>query len=551
MLRGTKVWLEHYSPGVPSHVDYPKKSLSQCLDESVKQLPDNLAIIFGQERITYAEFGDKVNRLASALADLGIKKGDRVGLMGPNCPQWEIAFFAVAKLGAIVVQTNPMYVEREIIHQMNDSGATTIIVFDALYPRVRSVLPETSLQKVVTFYFSTSVGSFPDVYEFNDLLARYQPNPPHVDIDPQEDIAVLQYTGGTTGIPKGAMLTHYNLVCNVYQVINWSLNIEYGKESVLVVIPSFHVYDITNCVNWGVIMGATQIILPRFDTDEVLQTIKAYQPAIFPAVPTIIVALLSHPRLSDYQASFAPIKIFITGSAPTPVEVFHKFEAFVGAGKLIEGLGISEASPSIIVNPLGGSKIGSAGVPFPDTDALIVDLETGTKEMPVGEPGEIIVRGPQVMKGYWNNPAETAVALRDGWLYTGDIGKRDEEGYFYVIDRKKDMIIAGGFNVYPRDIEEVLYEHSKVREAVVVGVPDAYRGETVKAYIVLRPGVEASEQEFIEYCRTKLAAFKTPTIVEFRDTLPRTIVGKVLRRQLLEEEKAKIAAMKQVASTSE
>lgn len=551
MLRGTKIWLEHYSPGVPSHVDYPIKSLGQCLDESVEQLPDNLAIIFGQERITYAEFGDKVNRLASALADLDIKKGDRVGLMGPNCPQWEIAFFAVAKLGAIVVQTNPMYVEREIIHQMNDSGATTMIVFDALYPRVRNVLQETSLRKVVTFYFSTPVGSFPDVYEFNDLLARYQPNPPYVDIDPQEDIAVLQYTGGTTGISKGVMLTHYNLICNVYQVINWSPNMEYGKESVLVVIPSFHVYGITNCVNWGVIMGATQIILPRFDTDEVLQTIKAYQPTIFPAVPTIIVALLNHPRINDYQANLAAIKIFITGSAPIPVEMFHKFEALVGGGKIIEGLGLSEASPSIIVNPLGGAKIGSVGVPFPDTDSVIVDLETGTKEMLVGEPGEIIVQGPQVMKGYWNDPAETALTLRDGWLYTGDIGKRDEDGYFYVVDRKKDLIIAGGFNVYPRDIEEVLYEHPKVWEAVVAGVPDAYRGETTKAYIVLKPGVEASEQEFIQFCRAKLAAYKTPKIVEFRDTLPRTIVGKVLRRQLVEEEKAKIEAMKQVASTSE
>ncbi|MDI6878395.1 MAG: long-chain fatty acid--CoA ligase [Desulfitobacteriaceae bacterium] len=542
MLGGKFPWLKNYPPGVKANVDIPQKSLGQLFDETVAAKPDNLALIFGPLQITYAQFGDQVNRFTTALADLGIKKGDRVGLMGPNCPQWEVAFFALVKLGAIVVQTNPMYVEREIAYQMNDSDATAIIVWDALYPRVQSVLKETSLKQVVTFYFTQPAGQFEGVFEFNKLVQKYPPTPPKVAINPEEDIAVLQYTGGTTGVSKGVMLTHFNLIANTYQVIEWSPNIEYGHERILTVLPVFHVYGMTDCMNYAVAMASAQILLPRFDTEQVLEAIRVHQATVFPGAPTMYVAINAYPKVGEYQEALAAIKVCNSGSAPLPVEVAQRFGAITQGSNLVEGYGLSEASPVTHSNPLDRpGRIGSIGVPIPNTDAVVVDLETGTKELPPGEIGELLISGPQVMKGYWNKPEETAKTLRNGWLYTGDIARMDEDGYFHIVDRKKDMIIAGGFNIYPRDIEEVLYEHPKVKEAVVAGVPDPYRGETVKAYIVLKEGEMATEQEFIDYCRSKLAAFKAPRAVEFRDALPRTIVGKVLRRHLIEEEKAKLA----------
>lgn len=542
MFGGKFPWLKNYPPGVNADVEIPEKSLGQLFDSAVAAKPDNTALIFGPLRITYAQFSDQVNRFAAALADIGIKKGDRVGLMGPNCPQWEVGFFALLKLGAIVVQTNPMYVEREIAHQMNDSGATAIIVWDALYPRVQNILSETSLKQVITFYFTEPAGKFEGVFEFNELLKKHQPQPPQVEIDPKEDIAVLQYTGGTTGVSKGVMLTHFNLIANTYQVMQWSTDLDYGNERVLTVLPVFHVYGMTDCVNYAVATASAQILLPRFDVDQVLEAIRVHKPTFFPGAPTMFVAINSHPRVAEYKEALAAIKVCNSGSAPLPVEVAQKFGAITQGSNLLEGYGLSEASPVTHSNPLDRpSRIGSIGVPIPGTDATIVDLETGTKELPPGEIGELIIRGPQVMKGYWNKPEETAKTLRNGWLYTGDIARMDEDGYFYIVDRKKDMIIAGGFNIYPRDIEEVLYEHPKVKEAVVAGVPDPYRGETVKAYIVLKEGETATEQEFIDYCRSKLAAFKAPRAIEFREALPRTIVGKVLRRYLIEEEKAKLA----------
>ena len=536
-----KVWLKSYPANVLATLDYPNKTLGQLFDDTVEKMPDNLALIFGPAKITYAQFGDQVNRFATALADLGIKKGDRVGLMGPNCPQWEISFFALLKLGAIVVQTNPMYVEREIAHQMNDSGATAIIVLDLLYPRVKNIIAETSLQTVISFGFGNGPGPVEGVLDFVNLLSKYPPNPPLVEIDPSTDIAVLQYTGGTTGVSKGVMLTHKNLIYNTFQVIAWAPDTEYGKERILTILPVFHVYGMTDCVNYAVAMAATQILLPKFDVEQVLETIKEHKPTFFPGAPTMFVAINNFARVSEYRQYLAEIKICNSGSAPLPLEVAQTYNQITGGNNLVEGYGLSEASPVTHSNPLDRpSRVGSIGLPLPDTDCKIMDLETGNKEMPTGENGEICIRGPQVMLGYWNKPEETAETLRDGWLHTGDIGKMDEDGYFFIVDRKKDMIIAGGFNIYPRDIEEVLYEHPKVLEAVVAGVPDKYRGETVKAYVVLRPGQEGTEQEIIDFCRTKLAAFKVPRMVEFRESLPRTIVGKVLRRQLIAEEKAKL-----------
>ncbi len=536
-----KLWLKSYPSNVRYHLDYPYKTLGQLLDETVAKMPDTLAMTFGTQTITYRQFGNRVNRFAGALADIGIERGERVGLMGPNCPQWEIAFYALLKLGAIVVQTNPMYIEREIAYQMNDSGATTIIVLEMLYPRVRRIIEETSLQRVVVFNFLAPVEPAEGLYSYDELI-KHEPVYPDVAINPIEDLAVLQYTGGTTGVSKGVMLTHHNLIANTLQVLEWSINMEYGKERVLTILPVFHVYGMTDCMNYAVAIAATQIILPRFDPDQVLETIRAYKPTLFPGAPTMFMALNSHPRIDEYRDSLAAIKVCTSGSAPLPLEVAQKFaEVTQGKGNLVEGYGLSEASPITHCNPLDRPTLaGSIGLPLPDTDYVIMDLETGDREIPVGEIGEICVRGPQVMKGYWQKHLETAETLRNGWLHTGDIGRMDDDGFCFVIDRKKDIIIAGGFNIYPRDIEEVLYEHPKVKEVVVAGVPDHYRGETVKAYIVLKPDTEAIEKEFIAFCKTRMAAYKVPRYVEFRTELPRTIVGKVLRRKLVEEERAKL-----------
>lgn len=548
MLENEKPWMKSYPSNVSYNLEYPDKTLGQLLDETVAKMPETVAMIFEDQMVTYGEFGDKVNRLATALADLGVVKGERVGLMGPNCPQWVISFYALLKLGAIVVQTNPMYVEREIAYQMNDSGATKIIVFELLYPRVKNILPETALHQVIAFNFMAQVKSTPDLYSYDELVDKYEPNPPEVAINPSEDLAVLQYTGGTTGVSKGVMLTHRNLICNTLQTIAWSIDLEYGKERILTILPVFHVYGMTNCVNYAVASAATSILLPRFEIDKVLDIINKYKPTLFPGAPTIYMAINGHPRIAEYQVSLGAIKVCNSGSAPLPLEVALKFSNVTqGEGNLVEGYGLSEASPVTHSNPLDRpTRAGSIGIPFPDTDCIIVDLETGDTELPVGEIGELCIRGPQVMLGYWEKPTETAETMRNGWLHTGDIARMDEDGYFYIIDRKKDIIIAGGFNVYPRDIEEVLYEHPEVKEVVVAGVPDLYRGETTKAYIVLHPESVTTEKEFITFCRARMAAYKVPHLVEFRAELPRTIVGKVLRRQLVEEEKAKI----QVAAAS-
>ncbi len=532
-------WLKSYEQGVPHTINYPLKSLSQLFDDCVEKYPGNIAIVFQGSSISYREMGSLVNRFAASLYELGIRKGNRVGLMSPNCTQWEIAYFAVLKIGAVVVQTNPMYMEREVEYQMNDAQAETIIVLDDLYQRVANVQSQTSIKRVVTISMKNDSEQYPGVYRFADLINSSVPNPPQVEINPQQDLAVLQYTGGTTGVSKGVMLTHFNLVANACMVKAWFTNFREGEERVLTALPLFHVYAMTDCMNFSIVTGATQVVLPRFDVDQVLQVINDYQITIFPGAPTMYVALNNHPRVREYNIS--SIKSCISGSAPLPFEVAQKFKELTG-GTLVEGYGLSEASPVTHCNPMDGrAKVGSIGLTYPDTWTKIMDTDTGTKELAVGEVGEIVIKGPQVMLGYWNKPKETAVALRDGWLYTGDIGKMDEEGYVYIVDRKKDLIIAGGYNIYPREVEEVLYEHPAVLEAAVVGVPDPYRGETVKAYLVLRPGLQITEEEVIKYCREKLAAFKAPRIIEFRDGLPKTAVGKILRRQLLEEEKAKLA----------
>ncbi|MFZ5645183.1 MAG: long-chain-fatty-acid--CoA ligase [Bacillota bacterium] len=538
MQTNEKVWLKSYPKGVRSSLEYPDKTIPDFLDEAASRLPNRTAMVFAGLELSYLMLKGMVDKAATALYDLGVRKGDRVALMTPNCPQYVVAFCAIQKIGGVVVQVNPMYVERELDHILNDSGAEVFIAYDQFYPRIKNVRDVTPLKKVLLFSLGPALDvEGEDVLKIESLLASTPAQPPKVDIDPVNDLAILQYTGGTTGVSKGAMLTHRNIVANALQVTEWFQGCQYGEEKVLSILPFFHVYGMTTCVNFGIANAATLIIQPKFEIEAVMQAIDKYQPTLFPGVPTMYIGVINYPGVANINLK--SIKYCLSGSAPLPVEVTHRFEELTG-GYLVEGFGLSETSPVTNCNPLiGGRKVGSVGIPFPDTTCKIVDLETGEKELPPGEAGELIITGPQAMKGYWNMPDETAKTLKNGWIYTGDIAKMDEEGYFYIVDRKKDMIIAGGFNIYPRDVEEVLFENPKVQEAVVAGVPDPYRGETVKAFIVLKEGQEATEEEIISYCKSKLASFKVPKLVEFRKELPKTAVGKVLRRFLREEEMKK------------
>lgn len=552
-------WHRYYPETIRPSIDYPDIPLYQFADDAAKAFPDRAATIFFGARLSFKQLAVLIDRMAAALHALGVQKGDRVGLMLPNCPQVLIAYNAVLKVGGVVVQTSPMYVEREIEHQMNDSGAQTMIVLDLFYQRVRNVKEKTPLNRVIVtgledfmpfplnFLYPlklrtegkrVTVEPEEGVYRFMELLNRRQPAPPQVAINPAEDLALLQYTGGTTGVAKGTMLTHRNLVANTIQSREWFELKRGGQDIILGALPFFHVYGMTVGMNLAILIGATLIILPRFQVTEALKTIQKYHPTLFPGAPAMYVAINNHPDVKKYDLT--SIVACISGSAPLPVEVQNKFEALTG-GKLVEGYGLTEASPVTHCSPIfGHRKIGTIGIPFPDTDCKIMDLATGEEELPQGEVGELAIRGPQVMKGYWNRPEETKMALRDGWLYTGDIARMDEDGFFQVVDRKKDLIISGGFNIYPRDVEEILYEHPKVKEVVVAGVPDAYRGEMVKAYVVLKDGVTATEEELIEFCRERLARYKVPRAIEFRAELPKNLVGKILRRVLVDEERKKL-----------
>lgn len=548
-------WLRFYEKGVPSTIHYPDVPLPSFLKNSTTRFSNNPAIIYYGRRISYEELDKLSDSFACALLSLGVKKGDRVSLMLPNLPQMVIGFYGALKAGAIIVQTNPLYVERELLLQLQDSGAETIVTLDIFYKKVKSIADKTSLKNIIvtgiqdflpgvlkflyllkTLLKGEGIGLERDTgfYNFQELISGHQGKIPQVEELFPEDTALLQYTGGTTGVPKGVMLSHKNLVSNTLQCRYWMTDLMEGKEVFLSVIPFFHVYGMTTCMNLSVLLASTMVLLPKFHVKKVLKAIKKYRPSIFPGIQAMYVAVNNYPRVHGYNIS--SIRVCISGAGPLMAEVQEKFEGLTG-GKLVEGYGLSEASPVTHCNPIyGRRKKGSIGLPFPDTDAKVVDLDTGERELQPGEVGELIIRGPQIMKGYWNRPEETKATLRDGWLYTGDMAKRDEEGYFYIADRKKDMIKTLGENVYPREIEEVLYRHPKVKEAVVAGIPDEYKGEMIKAYVVLKEGEMATEAEIIEFCKKDLSKFKIPKVVEFRKELPKTIVGKVLRRMLVEEE---------------
>ena len=554
-----RAWLASYPPGVPETYDYPLVPLTRFLDDAAQDFPHTEAVEFLGYSLTYRELRDQVDRLATALHQLGVCKGDRVGIVLPNCPQHVVAVFAILRLGAVVAENNPLYTESELEHQINDAGCTVLIVLDPVYqriaklkgklPAVRHVI-STGIQDALPFpknllfplkgrkdgtYYAIPEGE--GVLRFTELIARTAPAVQQAEVDPRQDLAMLVYTGGTTGVSKGVMLTHFNLVANAFQARLWMPDIQAGRENVLCVLPFFHSYGLTTELTLGVLSAATLTLLPRFDRDLVLKTIDKRKPTLFPGVPTIYVALNNAPDVRKYDLT--SVRACLSGAAPLPVEVAKQFEELTGA-KLREGYGLTETSPITHANPIyGKAKKGSIGLPVTDTVCAIVDLDDPTKLVEPGQPGELAIWGPQVMEGYWQRPDATADMIKDGWLLTGDIAQIDEEGYFAIVDRKKDMIIAGGLNIYPRDIEEVLYEHPKVEKAVVAGIPDPYRGETVKAYIVLKAGRSATADELDAWCREKLAAYKVPKEYEFRAELPETMVGKVLRRLLIEEELAK------------
>jgi long-chain acyl-CoA synthetase len=551
-------WHRQYDPQVPATIDIPDITLPEIFYRAAADFPENPAILFLGKKISYRRLQQLVLQAAAGLSGLGLQAGQPVAVLLPNCPQTVITYYAALHLGAMVVMINPLAAPREILDQIQRTGAKIAVVLDHLAPKIEKIRPELDLSHLVVaslteylpfpwnwlYSFKSrrnkqQVGARRDLRQkpFASLFTVKAADAPPLAARSQ-DVATLQYTGGTTGVPKAAVLTHRNLVSNVLQINAWLPHCRRGGERILSVLPYFHVFGMTAGMNWPLNLAGTIILLPRFDAVMVLKAIHKLRPTVFPSVPTIFIALIHHPDLPRYDLT--SLWGSISGSAPLPQDVQARFEALT-KGRIIEGYGLTETSPVTHLNPIAGRrKAGSIGLPFPNTDCRIVDAETGSRDLPIGAVGELIIRGPQVMSSYWQNPGETALVLRDGWLHTGDLGKMDEDGYFYIVDRKKDLIIASGFNIFPREVEEVLHQHPAVQEVVVFGVPESYRGETVMAIVVPKPGTSISVEELMAFCRERLAAYKVPAIIEFREDLPKTLVGKVLRHQLRQEAVTKL-----------
>src|ERR671919_389713 len=544
MAERERPWLQSYPPDIPhSLTPYPERPVWSLLEESAERYPDSPAVAFPvapmARRLTYRQLKAEAERFAGAMAAMGIGKGDPVGLLLPNCPQFVVAWFGLQRLGAVPVGNNPLYTQRELAHQLTDAGVDILVALDLLYPLAGAVREAVGLKTVIVAKVGDYLG-FPinklaplkqkrearhedrpwppvpadaEVTWWSDLMSRTYPEPPPLQVDAVEDVAALVYTGGTTGLSKGAMLTHHNLVSNALQTGAWFSDVKDGEEAILSILPFFHSYGLSAVMNVAISRAMKLILLPRFELKMALKAIDKEKATLFPGVPRIYIA--------------------ITG------------------GRLVEGYGLTETSPVTHINPIYGKrKFGSIGLPIPDTDCKIVDLDDPEKELPPGRQGELCIAGPQVMKGYWNRPEDTAEMIRvhkDGirWLHTGDIATVDDEGYFTIVDRKKDMILVSGFNVYPTDVEQVLYRHPKIQQVCVVGVPDAKTGEAVKAFVVLKEGEPATEGEILGWARDEkhgLTGYRAPKSVEFRLQLPTTMVGKVLRRVLLEEERQRAGA---------
>jgi long-chain acyl-CoA synthetase len=540
-------WHDHYDYTVEPSYRYPKLAVFDLLALAAGAQPDKTALHFLGTEISFYELRQYALKMANALAGLGIEKGDRIVLHLPNCPQYPIAYYAALMNGAIVTNANPMYTPHELKYIVEETTPKALVTFyadDAQFETIHKLMEDVEIPNVIVAGVLDFIGGeppkgLPDGWQvFSEVMAKGKATMPQVEVLPA-DACQIQFTGGTTGVPKGAVLNHANMITAILQCTEWGSSL-FGLTAVadritMSVLPYFHAYGNIVVMNSSMLNCATQIVLPRFDLDEFMDVLASFDRiTYFPGVPTMITAIINHPRAEELNLG-RKLALMNSGAAPMAVELIQQVKDL--GISYSEGWGMSETTSLGISNPiLGRKKQGSIGIPFPDTDIKIVDIETGTKEMGVGEPGELIMKSPLVMQGYWNAPDKTAEQIRDGWLFTGDIATRDEDWYFYIVDRKKDMIIAGGYNVYPREIDEVLFEHPKVQMAVTVGIPDEYRGETVKAFIVLQEGETATEEEIISFCREKLAAYKAPKMVEFRDSLPQSAVGKVLRRMLRDEE---------------
>ncbi|MFZ5881036.1 MAG: long-chain-fatty-acid--CoA ligase [Chloroflexota bacterium] len=558
-------WVAHYDKGVPESIEYPQAPLFHFLDDSARKYPDRACTIFKGAVVTYREMNDITDRLAAALVDMGVKKGDRVGIFMPNSPQFVMAYYAILKAGGVVVATNPLYTAPEIEYQASDAGIEVMFVMTNFYKTIKAAQPKTKIKKLIVTNLKEALppllrilftlakekkGGFRiegglgegEVW-MQDLIAKYaNAKRPELGVGP-DDTALFQYSGGTTGVSKGAVAMHRNVVANTLQIKSWMTGLEPGKEVVLMAIPLFHVYGMVAGMNFAMSNGGSMVMVPNArDLKDVLDNISKYKATIFPGVPALYNGINNHPDVKAGKYNLSSIKACISGSAPLLRETKEQFEKLTG-GKVFEGYGLSEAPTATHCNPLVGvNKTGSIGMPLPDVDVKIISLDDGETELGQGEVGEIIIHGPQVMKGYHNMPTETVNTLRtmkDGkvWLFTGDIAQMDEDGYFYIVDRKKELIKPGGFQVWPREVEEALASNPKILEVGVAGIPDPYRGETVKAWIVLKPGETATEDELKAWCKERLAPYKVPTHYEFRGELPKTTVGKILRRELVRQHK--------------
>lgn len=565
-------WLKSYPKGIPhSLAPYPEISVYSMLEGAVDRFPDRTATSWFGAHMTYRTLKDHVDRFSAVLAAAGMRKGDRLGIILPNCPQYVVAFYGAVRIGAVAVGNNPLYTQREMEHQLQDSGASVVVVLDQFYPQYAPVFEKLGIREVIVTSLNDYM-KFPikqlaplkfkrmakaegrpwppvtddaPVRRWTDVLASAGTVPPPAQIDPRTDTACFVYTGGTTGVSKGAELTHFNVTTNSRQAGVWFGDaIADGQETIMSVLPLFHSYGVTGTMGLAFLYAMTIVLEPRFELHSVLKDIKKERPTLFPGVPRIYAALNDAPETAKVDLSC--IKVCVSGAAPLPALVAERFEQVSGGARIVEGYGLSECSPATHVNPIDGTaRLGTVGVPLPDTDCRIVDLEEPDKVLGVGERGELCIRGPQVMKGYWNRPSETGLMIRDGWLHTGDVAIMDEDGFFRIVDRVKDMVIVSGFNVYPTEVEDVLHRHPAVHQVAVIGVPDETTGEAVKAFVVLRPGMTASADEIMAWSRDPergLTGYRAPKVIEFRESLPVSVIGKVLRRVLIEEERAKLAA---------
>ncbi|MEM3564481.1 MAG: AMP-binding protein [Candidatus Jordarchaeaceae archaeon] len=552
-----KPWYNSWPKGLPKTLDYPNIPLHQTLDDTAKRLPNKTSLIYYGTEIPFKEVKDNADRFATVLAEMGVKKGDRVCLYLENSPQFVMAYYGALKAGAIVVPANPMFKEMELEYQLSDSGSETIVALDHLYPYVEKVRDKVGLKNV----FLTNIGeyfpeeptlpimdalkvekkTYPRTIDFLEKLEETKPNPPKLKFNPKEDLALLQYTAGTTGMPKGAMITHSNIMTNVYGGSKWVGTTD--KDISVGVLPFFHATGMVHSMCNPILVGATSVVLARFDLAAFLEAISKYRCTLWVGITTIAVAIAMFADPKKYDLT--SLRCSFAGGAPLGQEVIKKYKEVTGSD-MIEGYGLSESISQVTVNPVDKPKYGSVGIPVFDVDAKVVDSETGTKELGFDQEGELIFKGPQIMKGYWKNPEKTKETLRDGWLYTGDIGKMDKDGYIWIVGRKKEMINVSGYKVWPFEVEDFLYKHEAVQEVGVVGVPDEYRGETVKAVIVLKPEYrgKVTEEDIIKWAKEKMAAYKYPRIVEFKDSLPKSGAGKILRRVLLEEHLEKMKKAK-------